>query len=173
MNLKGKTQKKKKWPLYCFYAAIAMVVLAGILYFIYCQSISSEFSHNEEYFGEEFDELYSLSNIDSDIADSIIGMGREALRTIGSGESFGLLERYCIEPEVYPNAARVEAEIEGIAGGTEGDTGYLWIAYHQAVYDADGNTVTASGSKDDRVLSRWSIAKINGAWTVTEIKEKP
>jgi len=148
-----------------------MVLLAGVLYVIHCQQINAEFGHNEEFFGQTFDEVYALSDIDGDIVDPLLAMGEDALKTIGTGEEFGLLERYCIDG--YPEAVRAEAEIEAIAAGIEEDSGYLWVAYHQAAYDADDELVTASGTQDSRVLSRWSIEKIDGTWTVTEIKEKP
>lgn len=174
MSLKGKQpQTKKKWPRYCFYAAIAMVVLAIILYVIYCQSINSEFGSEKKYFEESFDELYSLATIDDDITDPIVAMGDKALHTIGTGEEFGLLSRYCIEPEYYPDAVRVEAEIDTVTGAVEKTGGYLWIAYHQEAYDADGELVTASGTEDRRILARWSLELIDGAWTVTAIDEAP
>ncbi len=173
MNLKNKAPTKKKWPVYCFYAAIVMVLLAGVLYLIHCQNINGEFSHNKEFFGETFDELYAITDLDEDIADAILARGREALTTIGSGEEFGLCSRYCVDPAIYPDAHRIEAAIESVAGKIGKSSGYLWVAYHQSVYDANGTLVTASGSESGRILSRWSLEKTDDTWVVTEIREKP
>ena len=173
MNLKNKSPKKKQWPRYCLYAAAGLLLLAGILYVIYCQSINSEFAHNEDYFGESFDELYGLPSIDTDIADTLAVQAKQAMQTIGTGEDFGTFALYCINPAQYPEASTAKASVDILTGEIAGSKGYLWVAYHQEVYNANGALVTASGSDDARVLSRWSIEKRDGKWTVTEIREKP
>ncbi|MBE6985459.1 MAG: hypothetical protein E7434_07640 [Ruminococcaceae bacterium] len=176
MNLKHAAPRKKKWPLYCFYAAVAMLLLAGVLYLVFCQNINSEFGHNEEYFGEQFDELYALSGIDEDVFSPILAQGLSALQTIGTQEEIsahGVFSRYGVDLSSYPEAHSVSAKAEALAASIDGNSGYIWVAYVQEVYDAQGELVSASGNEDARILSRWSVEKLDGAWTVTEIKEKP
>ena len=173
MNISNNAKQKPKWTVYCFFAAIILAVVAAGLYFSYRQSISSEFGHNEAYFGEAFEELYAMSDTDTDFVQPTIDKAYQALTNIGAGEEFGLLSRYCIDPSVYPEASQVEAELEMICVSKDGNEAYVWVAYHQSVYAEDGALVTASGTKDSRILSRWSLENVNGEWTISEIKEKP
>ena len=173
MSIRNNTKEKPKWVIYCFFAAIILAMVAAGLYFSYRQSISSEFGHNEAYFGEAFEELYSMSETDTDFVQPSIDKAYQALTNIGEGEEFGVLSRYCIDPSLYPEAVHVEAELELICVGRDGNEAYAWVAYHQSAYAENGELVTASGTKDSRVLSRWSLENVDGEWTLTEIKEKP
>ncbi len=176
MNLKNKALKRKKWPLYCFYAAVAMLLFALVLYFVHSNSLSNEFGDTERWFGEQLDEIYDLHDIDDDITEPLLKQGKEALSFIGTKEecdAFGLLSRWCISLDYYPDADSVKATLDCIAAKAEDDTGYMWVAYTQKALDKNGELVCSSGSKDERILARWSIEKIDGKWCITEIKEGP
>ena len=174
MSLKSGAPRTKKWPRYCFYAAVVLLLIAVIIYVIYCQSINSEFGYAEAFYGDRFDELYALSEIDEDIFDPIVKQGRKALEFIGTEEecaAYGVLSRYCTDMQTYPEAHNAKVSIDAIAAATEGRTGYLWVAYTQNIYDAQGTLICESGSEDQRILSRWTVEKIDGVWTVTEVSE--
>lgn len=176
MNLKSKEPKRKKWPLYCFYAAAVLLALAFVIYFTHTNSLDDEFGHTERWFGSQLDEIYDLYDIDDDISEPLLKQGKAALTFIGTAqecEDFGLLSRWCISLEYYPDAASVTATLDCIAARTEDNTGYMWVAYRQKALDKNGELVCSSGSKDERILARWSIEKIDGKWCITEIKEGP
>lgn len=176
MKIQKTPQTAKKWPKYCLIAAVASLVLCIVLYFVQCFMINSEFAFLKDYYGETFDELYSINMEDSSLTDPIVKQGRAALKFIGTEDEcddFGLLSRYCTDLAFYPNAVRATGEMKLITAAVKGNSGYLWVAYYQRVYDADGNLCRGSGSKDERILSRWTIEKQNGVWTVTKIWEHP
>lgn len=176
MKLRQNVVNAKKWPRYCIYAALGLLALALILFLIYCFSINSEFGGMRDYYGESFDELYVINTVDGDLTDPIVKQGRKALKFIGSEqecEAFGLLSRYCTDLRSYPDAAHATGELELLTASVKGNSGYLWVAYFHKVYDVDGELCHGSGTEDERILSRWTIEKIDGTWTVTKILEHP
>lgn len=167
------TQPKKKWPRYAFIAAMAMAIIAAVLYLWMYIRIDREFSGVSDYYGDYYEELFALSTPDNDMKKEAMTAGSAALEFVGSEterEAFGLLSRYCAS---QPGAQKAEAELEVLAGKTDGNTGYLWIAYVQRIYDAEGNLLAASGSSEERILARWELEKLDGTWKVTEILEHP
>ena len=170
------TQTKKKWPRYAFIAALAMALIAGALYLWMYVRIDREFFPVSDYYGAYYEELFALTAPESDMKKALAADGEAAMDFIGTEEAceaFGLLSRYCTKEEDYPQAQRVESELEVLAGKTEGTKGYLWVAYTQRIYDAEGNLLSASGSGEARILARWAVEKIDGSWQVTEILEQP
>ena len=170
------TQPKKKWPRYAFIAAMAMAILAFVLYFWMYVRVDREFSHVSDYYGDYYEELFALSTPDNDMKKEAVIAGTAAMEWIGREsdcETFGLLSRYCTDLEAFPEAHRAKIELEVLAGDTDGNEGYLWVAYTQAVYDEEGTLLTASGSSEERILARWELEKQDGAWTVTSILEHP
>ena len=173
---KKQTKASRRWPRYCFLAALVMVAVAVALYFWAYYTIDSEFSAVSSYYGSRYEELFSLSTPDRDMKEEILRQGEEALAFIGSDEdcaAFGALAPYCTDTESYAGASKVEFTLEDLAGKTDGDESYLWVAYTQRVYDADGNLLRGSGSSQERILARWSVKKLDGRWVVTEILEHP
>ena len=164
----------KKWPRICLYIAIGLIVFAIGLYVYLCQSINAEFESYKEFYGEAYDELYSLSNADKDVRSEIHALGKEAFEFLGTQEecdAFGKLSRYCVNLTQMPEAARCGYTLDLIASGAQGDVGYIWVAYTQTVCDAEGNVLSSVGTEDARCLSRWTIQKIDGKWTVTDTQE--
>lgn len=170
------TTASKRWPRYCLIAALVMVVIAAVLYFWAYFTVDSEFRGVSSYYGAHYEELFSLSTPDKDMKDEILRQGEEALSFIGSKEAcaaFGILAPYCTDTESYEGASRVEYTLEHLAGKTDDEGSYLWVAYTQRVYDTDGNLLCASGSSEERILARWSVEKQDGHWVVTDILEHP
>lgn len=174
--IKKPIAERKKWPRYCLYAALGLLVLAGILYVIYCQQINSEFGHNEKYFGEQFDEIYALNHVDEDLLEPLLKQGRAALRFIGTKEQcsqFGVMSRWCVDTQYFPEAHTVKSGLDCITAKLNGKSGYMWVAYWQKVTDENGELVCASGTEDERILARWKLEKIDGKWTATSSDEAP
>lgn len=160
----------KPWIKYCFFGAIALLVLAGVLYAVLYISLDSEFHQYEDYFGDHYSEIFSISD-NSDKAEPILKLAKEAFSFVGSEEEakaqFGLLSRYCC------TGASQKYTLDHIVSDFDGGSGYVWVAYTQKIYDAEGSLLCASGSEDKRVLSRWTVEKTDGTWRVTEILEHP
>lgn len=168
------TQEKKKWPRYAFMVAIFMAVVAVVLYFWMYQKLNREFSPVSDYYGAQYEELFALRTPNRTMKEELLQAGEAAMKFVGSEaeaekENFGALTAYCVTQ--YPDAKRVGITLEDLAGDTEGDKGYLWVAYTRRIYDAQGNLLSASGSEEARILARWEAEKINGTWQVTEILE--
>ena len=166
-----KNRSMKPWVRRCFLLALALLLFAGVLYAVHYISLDREFASVEKYFGEEtYSEIFALSD-NSDKAEPILKLGRDAFSFAGSKDEaearFGVLSRYRC------TAASQEFTLEHIVSDFDGDSGYVWVAYTVRGYAADGALAYASGSEDGRVLSRWSVEKQNGAWIVTAIDEAP
>ena len=173
---KKQAGSSRRWPRYCFIAALGMVAIAVALYFWVYYTVDSEFHGVSSYYGDHYEELFSISTPDQDMKDEILRRGEEAFSFIGSKEAcaaFGILAPYCTDTESYEGASRVEYTLEHLAGKNNADRGYLWVAYTQRVYDADGNLLCASGSSQERILARWSVEKQDDRWVVTDILEHP
>ncbi len=161
----------KPWVRRCFLLALALLLFAGVLYAVHYSSLDREFGSAEKYFGEEtYSEIFALSD-NSDEAEPILKLGREAFSFVGDAEEaearFGLLSRYRC------TAASQEFTLDHIVSEFDGNSGYIWVAYTVRGYAADGALAYASGSEDGRVLSRWSVEKQDGVWIVTKIDEAP
>lgn len=168
MAIKRTSKQKPKWAKICLYISLALIVFAVGLYIYFRTSISSEFGYAKGFYGDTFDELFSMASIDSDISSPILAEARSALTYIGTDtESFGELARYC----PGEGADKATCTLDFIAGGMEKGIGYLWVAYTQQIFDADGTQIASYGSEGQRVLSRWTIKMLNGVWTVTEISQ--
>lgn len=174
-NRMQKSMKKpKKWPKICLYMALGLIVVAFGIYFYLCYDIYDEFGATKEFYGEKFDELYSLDSLSSEITDAVMDDVKEAFSYMGTEtEQFGPLSRYCISTEYFPDAVKHEFTVDLVASGTSDSEKYMWIAYARTAYDADGNIETLSGTKDERCLARLTIENIDGVYTVTEILEHP
>ncbi len=176
MKLRQNQVKSKKWPRYCIFASLGLLALALILYLTHCFMLNSEFDGVRDYYGEHFDELYIINTVDDEITDPIMKQGRTAMNTVASKqecEAYGLLSRYCTDLTSYPDAVRTTGEMKLLTASVEGNSGYLWVAYYLSAHDAQGALCWSSGTKDERCLARWTIEKIDGIWTVTEILEHP
>ena len=161
----------KPWVKRCFLLALALLLFAGVLYAVHYISLDREFNYTKKYFGEEtYDEIFALTD-NSDKAEPILKLGREAFSFVGSKEEaetrFGPLSRYRC------TAASQEFTLDHIVSEFDGDSGYVWVAYTVRGYDADGSLAYGSGSEDGRILSRWSVEKQDGKWLVTAIDEAP
>lgn len=84
-------------------------------------------------------------------------------------EQFGVLARYCLCKESYPDVVKENHDIKFVTAKINGSTGYIWIRYSQEGLDKDGNRNT--GSKD--VLSRIELEKTDDVWTAIDIDEAP
>lgn len=177
LNTQSKTVKKKPWVKYCFIASVVLIVFAGILYVTQGVLLSREFGWSKDYYGAAFEELYRLTTPDKEMKQSVFEQAEEAFSFIGlqqeAEERFGKLSGYCGAKESYPEAASAEYTLDLIAGKTESDEGYLWVAYTYRLYDEKGELLSASGSEDCRCLARWTVEKTATGWTVTAIKEHP
>ncbi len=176
MPIKKPMKKHNKWPMICLYISVALILFAIGLYIYWCQSLKAEFGYAKDFYGDTFDELFRLGSMDSDISDPIMEDGKNALTFIGADadcDDFEALSRYCVRLSDFPEAASCSYTLDLIASGMKKTYGYLWVAYTQRAYDANGILLTASGTEDERILSRWKIEKIDGDWTVTEIWEMP
>lgn len=169
--------RTKPWIRYCFMAAAGLLLLAAVLYGWMYMSIDREFGFSKAYFGEVYSELFELKSPDKTMKKTVETQAEEAFSFVGSRqeaeERFGALAGYCALVEQYPEAVSVDFTLDILAGDTEGNTGYLWVAYTQRIYDAEGELLAASGSEDHRCLARWTVQKTEGVWQVTEIRQNP
>lgn len=161
------TTQKKKWPKYCLIAAVTLLVFALSIFLYHCYSLRSEFGYAEDFYGDTFDEIYSLNEVD-DFFEPLKKEALEAMTSVGGEEAYGVFGRYCVDSG---EAAEVRATIDALVTSTSGSKGYVWVAYTQCVYDENGNILIQNGTKDARRISRWSVEKIDGTWTVTDISE--
>ena len=177
LNTQPQTVKKKTWPKVCMILALVLVAIAGVLYVVQGVSLTDEFGFTQEYYGAAYSELFRLTTPKKEMQESITGQAEAAFRFIGTEaeaeERFGRLAGYCAILEREPEAASVDYTLDLIAGKTEKDSGYLWFAYTYRLYNAQGELLSASGSADSRILTRWTVEKTESGWTVTEIKEHP
>ena len=168
MALNKSIKKPKKWPRICMYIALGLIVIAIGLYSYLCAMVYSEFGAMKDYYGEKFDELYSLDSLSGEITDAVVSDVEVAFSYTGNDtEQFGLLSRYCM-----PDAIKHVFKVDLLASGTAGSERYVWIAYTSKAYDGEGNLVIA-GSEDNRCLARLTIETIDGELTVTKILEHP
>lgn len=174
MIQKKPREQRRKWPRICLYLSIGLIVFAiGLYIFMYC-SINAEFGALEGFYGEKFSELFSITTADKDISDAVLADAKKAFAYIGADTAqFGKLARYCIDTDSFPTAVKCDYTLDLLASGSDKNSSYIWVAYTMRVYDKDGNLLTASGTEDERILSRWIVNKIDGTWTVTEILEHP
>lgn len=164
-----KNKNMKPWVKRCFLLALALLLFAGVLYAVHYISLDREFQHNKAHFGEDiYSEIFALDG-EADCVDEVLRLGCEAFSHVGGDAEaqFGALSRYCSD------SASQEFTLEHIASKTDGDSGYIWVAYTVRGYAADGSLAYASGSEDGRILSRWSVEQQDGKWTVTDIDEAP
>lgn len=161
------TKTSKKWPKYCLIAAVALLVFALSIFLYHCLSLRSEFRYAEDFYGDTFDEIYSLDEID-DLFAPLKKEALAAMTALNSDGDYGVFARYCVESE---EAIEVRATLDALVTSTSGSTGYVWVAYTQRAYDENGYVVYEYGTADARKISRWSIEKIDGSWVVTEISE--
>ena len=170
---KGSTPK---WIIYSIGIVLALAVVLTIIYVIQCQNRDDEFASAKDFFGEDYDQIFEGNQVDKDISEPLIRKAEAALSYIGTSEEikvYGPLSRYCTDIENYPTADHAEYSLDILAGNTQNADGFLWVAYTQEVYDKGGKLLCGSGSEDHRVLSRWTLKKVDDVWTVTEIKELP
>ena len=171
-----KTRNTPRWILWSIGIVLALAVVLTVIYLIQCNTMDDEFDGSRDFFGEAYDEIFEGNRVDKDICSALTEQAGKALSFIGTqkeAEAFGPFARYCTDSSLYPKAEKAEYTLDLIAGNTDGQTGFLWAAYTQTVTDQDGNLVTASGSEEHRILSRWTLAEKGGVWTVTEIREQP
>lgn len=173
-NRGQQSKPQSPWIKICLYAGLGLLILGLGLYGIMYMSLDREFSHNEKFFGKEtYGEIFSLE-YQKDEFEPLLKLAEEAFSFVGTEdeaeERFGLLSRYSI---TEADAATEKHTLDHISSGTEGDSGYVWIAYTQEVYKENGELLTAGGTQKQRVLSRWTVEKQNGTWIVTEIQEGP
>lgn len=169
-----KKRTTKPWVKRCFLLALVLLLFAGVLYAVHYIRLDSEFGHYSKYLDEDtYSEIFALSD-NSDEAEPILKLGREAFSFNGSEEEaearFGPLSCYRC------TAASQEFTLDHIVSEFDGDSGYVWVAYTRYGYNADGSLAYDHFAHDQegrRSLSRWSVEKQNGAWVVTEIVEAP
>lgn len=177
LHTRPQPAKKKTWPKVCMVLALVLVAIAGVLYVIQGISLTDEFGFTKDYYGAAYSELFRLTTPKKEMQETVLAQANEAFAFIGTEveakERFGELAGYCAILEREPKAATVDYTLDVIAGKTEKDSGYLWVAYTYRLYDAEGELLTASGSEDSRILSRWTVEKTETGWTVSAIKEHP
>lgn len=69
--------------------------------------------------------------------------------------------------------ASQEHRIRLVSVWLNGETGAVWVEYYYHVYDAAGEAVTGSGSREYPILARWAVELRDGNWTVTNVQEAP
>ncbi len=176
-NLKNNRKQAKPmspWIKYCMIAAAALLVLAGVLYAVRYISLDREFHYNVKHFGEEtYGEIFALQD-SKDNAEPVMELGEEAFSFIGTEEEaearFGLLSRYSV---TEAEADSQEYSLDYIISKMDEKSGYVWIAYTQHIYDSEGQLLSGAGTKEERILARWSVEKQNDQWVVTRIQEGP
>lgn len=177
LNTRPQAAKKKTWPKVCMILALALIAFAGVLYVIQGVNLTDEFGYTKNYYGAAYSELFRLTTPQKEMQESVLKQANEAFAFIGTKaeaeERFGELGYYAGELDYYPDAVSVEYTLDLIAGKTEKDSGYLWMAYTYRLYDAEGELVTAAGTAESRILTRWTVEKTETGWTVTAIKEHP
>ena len=178
-NLTQIARKSKKetspWIKYCALGAVFLLIIAGSLYLFRYISLDREFHYNIKTFGEEtYKEIFSLNDSKKN-AGPILAFAEEAFSFVGTEaeatDRFGLLGRYsCTDPV----AVAEDHGLDYIISRIDGDKGYIWVAYYQAALDPGGEAISAAGTENHRILSRWTV-ECHGpdVWTVTEICEGP
>ena len=83
-------------------------------------------------------------------------------------EVYGLLSRYATPLE--RGAVSEKHILKLLSAHFDSDSGYMWVHYSAATYDADGKPISQSSD----VSSFWSVEKNeDGDWVVVGIKEHP
>ena len=83
-------------------------------------------------------------------------------------ETHGLLSRYSTSSE--RGAANEKHSLELWSAHFDSDSGYMWVYYSAATYDANGNPISQSAD----IPSLWTVEKNEtGEWVVVGIKEHP
>ena len=86
-----------------------------------------------------------------------------------ASDEIGMLARYY----PYCDIAAEEHSLELITVKLKAQTGVMWVAYCCQAFDSNGDLIYASGNKNQKILARWELEQIAGAWTVTDIREAP
>ncbi len=163
------------WIKYVALGAVILLIIAVSLYAFRYMSLDREFHHNIKTFGEDtYKEIFSLQDTKSK-AEPILAFAEEAFSFVGpeseAAARFGLLARYsCTEPR-----ATAEAHcLDYILSNIEDNTGYIWVAYCRSALDPGGEAISASGTENHRILSRWTVERHGtDSWIVTQIWESP
>lgn len=168
-------QIPKPWVKYASLGAVILLIIACSLYAFRYMSLDREFHHNIKTFGEEtYKEIFSLQDTKK-AAQPIMDFAEEAFSFVGTeaeaADRFGLLGRYsCTDPKAVAEAHGLDY-IVSLIGEEEG---YIWVAYYRAALDPGGEAISASGTENHRILSRWTVERHGpDIWTVTEICEGP
>lgn len=83
-------------------------------------------------------------------------------------ETHGVLSRYATSSE--RGAADEKHSLELWSAHFDSDSGYMWVYYSAATYDANGNPISQSAD----IPSLWTVEKNEtGEWVVVGIKEHP
>lgn len=83
-------------------------------------------------------------------------------------DAYGLLSRYATPLE--RGAVSEKHILKLLSAHFDSDSGYMWVHYSAATYDANGNPISQSSD----VHSLWSVEKNEaGDWVVVGIKEHP
>ncbi len=176
-NLRQRSPQKAKatspWIKYAALGAVILLIIAGSLYAFRYMSLDREFHHNIKTFGEDtYKEIFSLQDT-KDKAKPIVDFAEEAFSFVGTeaeaAERFGLLGRYsCTDSKAVSEAHSLDYIISDI----EDNTGYVWVAYCRSALDPGGEAISASGTKNHRILSRWTVERHGtDSWIVTQIWE--
>lgn len=147
-------------------------ILIVIISFILLLSGCNKGEKNQtliNFFGEE--KYGELSLVCSDkgklqVANDLVELANTVLTNTQieyTADEIGALIQYSHN---NPNITNADIDIKLITTEQIEDTGYMWVQY-SAYYYEDENLV--SGSKD--VISRWTITRENGVWTVTLVEE--
>lgn len=129
----------------------------------------------EGYYGKEtFAERKNISSrTDKEAVLPVLELANRAFSYIGQEEAipeeFGVLKRYCYTKDKYKELAYERHKIKLITVKLEKTTGYMWINYSRTGFGKYGKCLYRSPDSD----ARWTLAKVNGQWVVTEIKEHP
>ncbi|MBR4866733.1 MAG: hypothetical protein IKU11_08590 [Clostridia bacterium] len=128
----------------------------------------------KDYYGDSYQELLRPTPLAGYIAGKqVISQADKAFSSFLDRESaeacFGMLGRYCIHSDSYPEAIRQTHNLRMLAAHTNHDSGYVWVRYTSKAYDREGIMVTGSSN----VYSRWTLERQDGIWVVTSIQEHP
>lgn len=170
-----KNTYKKKRKITILIIIIVLVIVIGLYFFpIYRLSELSNSSAGISFYTKDEIKkcLYIGSAEDRREAKKILKVAETAFTDMKhtdeeSKEIYGKLARYV--PPKDTNIASVEFTLALWSAHLDETEGYIWVYQSSHGYDKAGNLVFGS----EKIPALWKVAKKQGKWIVTNVKEHP